>query len=272
MPGDPDSQRTYYTFGSPIWTQLILSGSVSSQGSNHLLTLPQPSSFGECIWTAPVTYLVDSYSRCSLTLSASACTSSSRLSALMYIQTLDWLSANGSKILMTPSGSGTAQVNVTYLCANESYVNKYYLISTTNTSTSSDTVSNFGGSPEFYSNIPKPPPCPWNIYNSVPESPANVSNKCTNSVIDVLYKFSWNGTQILALNAEIILADLTIDPLSQLSQNFTVIFESGVPEVSTNVSATAGMTTESAPTTPGSLSNSSSVSTPETIVASGNPG
>ena len=265
MPGDPVS-RTYYTYGSPIRTQLITSGSVS-QGSNYLLTLPQPSSFGECIWTAPVTYLVDSYSRCTLALSASACTNSSRLSALMYIQTLD-----GSKILTTPSGSGTAQVNVTYLCANDSYVNKYYLISTTNSSTSSDTVSNFGGSPEFYSNIPKPPPCSWNSYNSVPESPANVSNKCTNSVIDVLYKFSWNGTQVLSLNAEVILADLTIDPLSQLSQNFTVIFESGVPEVSTNVSATAGTTTESAPTTPGSLSNSSSVSTMETIVASGNPG
>ncbi|XP_045171552.1 tectonic-2-like isoform X2 [Mercenaria mercenaria] len=224
---------------------------VSVKTSKGILTLPQPTLNGQCMYTAPVRYLKDLEHSCSYTISDSLCSPSSVLSALSYIQ-----SSNNNSILEEESSVVIASTNVVYKCATnlQSYLKSTQTISDIidntqvykfnyNLPTDPNCVDECGSLNDKcidLNNLTNPDPitppttltdCP----SQTPAAPTLANGICSDAVIDVEYTIKWTGNKVARLDAVVILADFPIQNAAGtnnvLSQKYKTTFVHNVTSV-----------------------------------------
>lgn len=220
---------------------------VSVKTSKGILTLPQPTLSGQCMYTAPVRYLKELDYSCTYTLSESLCSSLSVLSALSYIQ-----SSNNDSILEEESSVAIASTNVVYKCADQLYLNSYLksrqvlsdIVDNTqvykfdyNLPTNADCIDVCGiDTCVDLNNLTNPDPvAPATGPNDCPDqstpTPSYNNNNgiCSNAVIDVNYNIRWIGNKIARLDAVVVLANIHVQNV--LSQKYKTTFVHNVTTV-----------------------------------------
>lgn len=218
-------------------------------GPSYILTLPQGK-----IWS-PVQFLVDTKSHWvqNMSQSGTLCARNSPLSALMYAQSPRWGTATGPVVLKEQGQAVVTSINVNFLCDTSgakyqgsnvtfedvfptSEVRLFGLPSDAGDDCRFDEITeayvcgnySVGGAPVF-PNLP--PRCGWDSGFTAPPEPVRdeVWDTCNNTVVRVLYDFTWAGQSVLHLNATIILAPVALttgnaDTPAMLTQQFAATF------------------------------------------------
>lgn len=236
LPGEPNGSQVGYKKGLAVKTGLQIPPATLQIGPNYMLTLPQQGMHGHPIWSAPVRFLVDTdaFWVQNMSLSSVLCTANSPLNAITYAQSPTWGIATGPMVLKEQGVAFVTSINVNFLC--ETDASKYISSRTTHNDlvpsnvtklfgTASDEASDCrfdditgayvcgnysaGGAPPQST---LPPRCSWDNGYTPPLQPFlnNISNTCENSVVRVLYNFTWSGQSVLYLNATLILAPVSL--------------------------------------------------------------
>ena len=237
-----------YTEGANLLT-------VSSQGAAGNLPLPQPGSSGQCLDSTPMQFLRDSQSTCVRALTPATCADLTPFSVRAYVEASSLynpacprsytVSATG-KSLQESIQRVTVQVNYyclddtsAYLKASTGAFSDLVAPQTVYTFTpglenvnctepcgaDSSCLANGGSSGGSNSNL-LPPRCPIDNSYVLQPTPTNVNDVCINVVLDVRYRFSWAGQVITGLTADVILGNVTLGSVRQVSvsQKFSAMF------------------------------------------------
>lgn len=236
LPGEPNGSQVGYKQGLAIKTGLQIPPATFQIGPSYMLTLPQQGMHGQPIWSAPVRYLVntDAFWVQNMSMSDTLCAVNSPLSAITYAQSPSWGIATGPVVLKQQGIAVVTSINVNYLCDTDGskYVasrSTYADLVPSNVTklfgTASDEANDCrfddvtgayvcgnysvgGGPPQ----ITLPPRCAWDNGYTAPQQPVpNITSRtCDNSVVRVLYNFTWSGQSVLYLNATLILAPVPL--------------------------------------------------------------
>ena len=102
-----------YRYGDSIITAGLAHPSFRSvqplSVTHGTLALPQPSLHGQCSSTAPVRFLHDSSSHCTVPLTEDSCSASGPLSARLYVDSPRWGMADALGVLAKPNGKVVLQ-------------------------------------------------------------------------------------------------------------------------------------------------------------------
>ena len=211
-------------------------------GSNYRLTLPQPVWSGQCVWTAPVQYLIDSSSVCPQYMTEDLCTEKSPLNAQLYAQSSRWSDpCRGPVVMARGNQKIVTNTDVNYLCADAEQANQYIRSTQTINDVMPPNEVKLFGEPhdnynltgcvfdpmlltyvcpdqEFVDTSPTPPSrCNESMIDdgyTKPPVPELIGGVCHNAVVDMLYNFTWSGSTILLLNATVVLGDIPIQQVT----------------------------------------------------------
>lgn len=198
------------------------------------LALPHRIWSGACVEAVPVGYLVPSSDNCVRHLTAATCASDSPLSALRYAQSTTATQA-APLVLRENAQAVVSRTDTSYYCLNNKELQQY-LASTTiwrDIITPTDrylfdyqlpdnlTDCGFDDRTGAYRCEPlefEPDPpqlsnytrCAWDDGFTMPPSPALDNNVCEDAVVDVLYNLTWQGDELLLLEAAVLLADVPL--------------------------------------------------------------
>lgn len=226
-----------YTDGLTIYT--AKESNTPSHKRNYRLTLPQRTWSGECVWSAPVRYLVDTDNSCRRPMTTNACTDNPAFDARMYVQSTFWKDnpCSGPVVLSSLGPVAIGNVNVNYLCAAQdlsrylSSTDRYedvvppnearkfnYTLPTDENGDADCAFDELLGiyrcaDQVFGEEIPGlslPDRCGFDDGHTKPPAPSydETSGLCSNAVVDVLYNFTWLANDIVYLNATVILGDV----------------------------------------------------------------
>ena len=234
--------RDPYVEGFAIKTGIRSQISESSvDTSNYFrLTLPQRTWNGKCVTPAPVRYLVDSENDCTQELKENMCSEFTRLSARMYAQSGGlWENQASPQVLQENAQATITYTNTNYYCLTDDEVLDYLGKTITrkevfakdqayyfNENPDNFTDCNFNAQTGAYicGDLTFEPDdnetvsytrCPWDDgFTQAPapdlDTSANIS-VCNNSVVDVLYSFTWKGSEIEQLEATVFLGNLPLE-------------------------------------------------------------
>jgi len=284
-PGEPNGTVAGYSQGLAVKTGLQLpsasaSANMANQfGKNYLLTLPQRTTAGGCIWSSPVQFLVNSRDVCSVELTSDLCSAGSQLDASMYAPSASWGVATGPLVLSSQGVGSLTRTEVHFMCIEEPRSSEISVASYTESCFSTNRTCGVVGDCGFH-RVTSAYVCPnspvrWSTVESqatrcsfdngftVPPTPTfdAATGVCRHAVVGVEYNFTWSGQTITRLKATITLADISATGISTatnsakptvLSQRFVVTF--------------AGSTNQTA------VHNSSSDTNNMVSPSSGNPG
>lgn len=260
---DIELDNSNYKHGLSIRT---VAGSTRTPIDNYRLTLSQETWTGQCIHTSPIQFLIDSSATCGMTMSEEVCLANSPLSASRYVQATDanTVSCLHPLLLLSDHNSGKiVKVTVNYFCIPlDSDLLAVYMKQQEPQQPLSSYVKYLFGQYELpmYNNLVDcgfdnitggfvcgngtlgnttssdpvlPPRCPWDNGFINPLTPVYDAQLkvCRDAVVDVRYEFTWIGTEIVHLNATVILADVPVFPMKppgpipyKMNQMFDVKF------------------------------------------------
>ncbi len=181
----------------------------------------------------------------------SLCSSFSPLSALIYAQSSRWSGPKGPLVLAQQGVRVVLDTNVNYLCAgeDEEYLSAYLrsgdrfadAVPPAETILFDYDLPMIGGEPDCGFDeylglyvcgnftivedepiVSLPPRCAWDDGYTRPPAPEYnaTMDVCSNVVLDVMYNFTWQGPELLFLNATLILADVPMNQSGVESRQF----------------------------------------------------
>jgi len=216
------------------------------------VVLPQRTLSGECLAESHVEYLKDFTSDCIYELTnQSQCSVGSSFNPLFYVEssnTRDPACPNPFIIMKDSTKQSIAETYVDYHCVTDysSYVKSttpqtlvarnttYTFNYTLPSSNCQDSCGNELSSCTDYNTITDniqttalPPRCFWDDGYTQPPLVAINGNNCDNSVLEVRYKVYWSGSEIVKLNATVIMGNVTLsttDAPVVVTQKFSTEF------------------------------------------------
>ncbi|KAK3083920.1 hypothetical protein FSP39_005349 [Pinctada imbricata] len=233
-----------YTEGASIQSVKLFPENSTSPVRKGTVVLPQRILGGECLKTAPVRYLNDLTTSCNYQLTTSMCTSGSVFSAGFYMESSNIRNPacpNSFTVLGNTVENRVAETTVNYHCATTTDLPNY-VKSTTSVSpvttpslfdytlpneTCSDTCGNdictdFNSIPDAVTGSGLPTRCTFDNGFTRAPTPSISGSTCQNVVLDVRYNFYWSGSDILKLNATVILGDVPLN--SDVTQKYSADF------------------------------------------------
>ncbi|XP_006820000.1 tectonic-2-like [Saccoglossus kowalevskii] len=208
----PDLATEGYKQGIAVKTRYPMT---SNEG---FLSLPMPSSnTHDCTWMSPIRYLVDANSSCVQLPLQSLCTSSSMLSAQMYV-----ISTNVdqppcptvTKVISEHGTTDAAPVTTKYYCTDDVTAFQQSDLTTREIfprfEPSFFPDNNTDSSRIDLSQLSR---CPWDDGYTYPPAPEYDFDSfiCSYAVLSAQYNIRWKGTAIVLLEATYILGNITLD-------------------------------------------------------------
>ncbi|XP_021349867.1 tectonic-2-like isoform X2 [Mizuhopecten yessoensis] len=241
---------------SPVSSTAYMSGSSvtvtqdeTSQQFSVPLVLPHRVLSGQCAMASPVRYLEDDKSDCLLDLNQASCSVDGSFNALFYVESSSTRSPSCPKLFVVRGSNGVeaatvAVTSVNYHCTTDfaGYLkNTTTLLPTrpTNSTTFNYTLPNLSDQDSCGNDIttdfnviatstsdetPLPPRCSFDDGYTRPPTPSynSVTSFCDNTVLEVRYKFYWSGSQIVRLNATVIMGEVPAN--SVVTQKYSTEF------------------------------------------------
>ncbi|XP_033748286.1 cell wall protein DAN4-like isoform X2 [Pecten maximus] len=247
---------------SSVSSTPYISGSlvtVSQEGTTQEysvpLILPHRVLSGQCNLASPVRYLKDDTSDCLIELNQASCSVDGSFNALFYVESSSTRSPSCPKPFVVRGNNGMnstiAVTSLNYYCTTDltGYIkDNSTMLPTrpTNTTTfnytmpaladqdecGNDITTNFNTIATSTSNeTPLPPRCAFDDGYTRPPVPSLVNSVCNFAVLEVRYRFYWSESQILRLNATVIMGNVPVGNV--VTQKYSTEFIHSSP---TNVS------------------------------------
>ncbi|XP_060064682.1 serine-rich adhesin for platelets-like [Ylistrum balloti] len=230
-------------------TTVTVSQDGTSQEYTVPLVLPHRVLSGQCTLASPVQYLVDDNTDCLIDLNEASCSVDGSFNALFYVESSSTRSPSCPKPFVVRGNNGLesttiAVTSVNYHCTTDftGYIKDNTVTSPTrptNTTTFNYTMPSLADQDECGNDITTdfntiatstsdettlPPRCSFDNGYQRPPVPSfdNANSLCSNTVLEVRYKFLWSGSQILQLNATVIMGNVPVG--SVITQKFSTEF------------------------------------------------
>lgn len=248
---------TVYLSGSSVTvSQAAISDAMDHAGP---LVLPHRVLSGQCTLASPVQYLVDTTSDCLFDFTEAACSVDGSFNALFYVESTNTRDPACPKPFIIRGNNGVASQTITVTSVNYHCTSDFtgYIKDTTITrpvrptasttfnytmppladqdSCGNDIVTDFNAIATSTSDdAPLPPRCAFDDGYTGPSTPAFDTNTkiCSNAVLEVRYKIYWSASQIVSLNATVIIGNIPIDTVvtQKYSSEFVHSFSGNISQ------------------------------------------
>lgn len=237
-----------YTSGSDV---MVRQEGITQEFSVPLV-LPRRILSGQCNVASPVRYLVNDESDCLINLNQALCSAEGSFNALFYVESSDTRTPSCPKPFVVRGNNGldgttVAVTSVNYHCTSDftGYIkDTTTMLPTrpTNTTTFNYTMPPLSDQDSCGNDIttdfniiatstseetPLPPRCSFDNGYTRPPIPSVVGTDCNNAVLEVRYKLYWSASQVLQLNATVIMGSVPIN--TPVTQKYSTEFVYGGP-------------------------------------------